>query len=444
MTVLEGDNIVERLKRYAKVSTKLPTLVARLAGGQYFDVDSRRLAIDLKDALGDLKGPLMKVAQLLSTIPDALPPEYAQELAHLQANAPPMGWPFVKRRMQAELGADWQKKFKSFEHIASAAASLGQVHKAVSLDGDELACKLQYPQMSSVVEADLKQLKLILRLYETYDKAVQTVNVHQEISERMREELDYELEAKHIQLYRLMLENEEKVHIPRLYSQFSTCRLLTMSWLEGQPLKLVTNRDQESRNAIACTMFRAWYIPFYSYGIIHGDPHLGNYTFREDNTVNLLDFGCMRIFPGKFVKGVLDLYDALLKNDQELAVEAYKNWGFKNINKELIEVLNGWAQFLYAPVMDDRVRLIDETQSGFYGREIAAKVHQDLRRIGGVQPPPEFVFMDRAAIGLGSVFLHLQAKVNWYKLFHELIKDFDVNQLDQRQERALEAVGLKS
>ena len=440
---MEEDSLFERLKRYGKVSVKLPGLVARLASSQYMDVDRNRLAQDLRAALGDLKGPMMKVAQMLSTIPDALPAEYAGELAQLQSNAPSMGWPFVKRRMQAELGNDWQARFKNFEHEAAAAASLGQVHRAVSLDGELLACKLQYPQMTSVVEADLAQLRLIFKLYERYDSAVQTANIIEEISDRLREELDYQREAKHCQLYGLMLAPEVNIYTPLVYPELSTKRLLTMSWLEGKPLKSIVDRDQDSRNEIARNMFRAWYIPFYSYGIIHGDPHLGNYTFREDNSVNLLDFGCMRIFPPKFVEGVIKLYHALLNDDTDLAVEAYKSWGFVEPSKELIEVLNGWARFLYAPVMEDRVRLIDETQRGVYGREVASQVHQDLRKIGGVEPPAEFVFMDRAAIGLGSVFMHLKAEINWYQEFQNLIREFNADEMGVRQSQALQAVGLE-
>src|SRR5919197_4170953 len=122
---------------------------ARFAGARLFglDLDRDRNAAELAVALGGLKGPIMKVAQLLSTIPDALPPEYVAELAKLQSQAPPMGWAFVKRRMSAELGGDWQTKFASFEHHPAAAASLGQVHRATAHDGSALACKLQYADM---------------------------------------------------------------------------------------------------------------------------------------------------------------------------------------------------------------------------------------------------------------------------------------------------------
>ncbi len=103
----------------------------------------------------------------------------------------------------------------------------------------------------------------------------------------------------------------------------------------------------------------------------------------------------------------------------------------------VVQLLNQWAAFVYAPLMEDRPRLIQETNSGVYGREVAQKVHGDIRRLGGVTPPREFVLMDRAAIGLGSVFLHLDAKINWHRLFHELIKDFDVKALARRQAAAL-------
>src|ERR1700733_14612222 len=156
----ERSTLRKRVKRYAKVSSAMAGFGARAAGGRYLGIkpDRQKQAERLRLALGGLKGPLMKVAQLLSTIPDVVPKEYAAELAQLQADAPSMGWPFVKRRMTSELGLDWEKKFKHFEHEAAAAASLGQVHHAIAHNSTQLACKLQYPDMSSVVEADLRQL----------------------------------------------------------------------------------------------------------------------------------------------------------------------------------------------------------------------------------------------------------------------------------------------
>jgi predicted unusual protein kinase regulating ubiquinone biosynthesis (AarF/ABC1/UbiB family) len=444
--VNEQDNLAGRVKRYARVGAAVGGFAARLAGERYLGVktDRRRQAAELAAALGGLKGPLMKVAQIMSTIPDALPKEYVSELAQLQADAPPMGWHFVKRRMSTELGPQWQRRFENFEHQAAAAASLGQVHRALGHDGARLACKLQYPDMQSAVEADLRQLKLIFSIYERYDRAIVTDQIHAEIAARLREELDYALEARHMRLYGAMLAKEKGVHVPRMVPELSTGRLLTMTWLDGTPLLafIKAHSDQAMRDRIAYNMFRAWYVPFYFYGVIHGDPHLGNYTIRPDGTVNLLDFGCIRIFQPHFVKGVIDLYHALLNDDRDLAVHAYESWGFQGLTRETIDVLNRWAHFVYAPLMEDRARRIQESASGVYGREVAESVHSDLRRLGPVKPPREFVFMDRAAIGLGSVFLHLGAEINWYRLFQELIEGFDSAAVERRQRKLTAQVGI--
>ncbi|MEE8392731.1 MAG: AarF/ABC1/UbiB kinase family protein, partial [Rhodospirillales bacterium] len=365
------------------------------------------------------------------------PDEYARELAQLQTNAPSMGWAFVRRRMNGELGDGWRSRFASFEPQACAAASLGQVHRAAGLDGRSLACKLQYPDMGSVVEADLGQLKLAFAVYRRYDPAIDPSQIHSELSVRLREELDYRREAANMNLFADILKDEPGVHVPKTLPGLSTGRLLTMTWLDGSPLLAITGESLERRNAVAINMFRAWYLPFYGYAVIHGDPHLGNYTARPDNSINLLDFGCIRVFKPNFVSAVIDLYHALDRGDEELAVHAYETWGFKGLSREVIEVLNYWARFIYAPLMEDGVRPIQETATGLYGATVAAKVHRELRRLGGVTPPREFVLMDRAAIGLGSVFLHLRAEINWHNLFHGLIEGFDEKVLARRQKAAL-------
>ncbi len=432
-----------RVKRYAQVSGTVGVQAARIAGarmlGRRLDVSN---ASDLREALGGLKGPLMKVAQLIAAIPDALPAEYAAELAQLQSNAPPMGKPFVRRRMTAELGPDWQSHFASFPLDAAAAASLGQVHKVQLHDGRTVACKLQYPNMEAAVEADLSQLRLIFNLHGRYDPTIDTSRIYEEIAARLREELDYQQEARHLALYREMLAGEDHIHVPAVIPELSTRRLLTMEWLQGKPLLEFKAASQEERNRLAMRMFRAWYVPFYGYGVIHGDPHLGNYTVRDDLDLNLLDFGCIRVFRPAFVNGVIDLYWALSRGDRDLAVAAYRSWGFEKLDNATIDVLNEWAGYLYGPLMEDRARLIEETNSSQQGRRVAQRVHQKLREVGGVTPPREFVFMDRAAIGLGAVFLHLGAQVNWYRQFMELIADFDVKQLEQRQTEALQRLEL--
>ncbi len=413
--------------------------MARLVGDQYLGVSLKRPqhADDLKKTLGHLKGPLMKIAQILATVPDMLPPEYATAFLELQSNAPSMGWPFVKRRMQAELGQGWQSHFERFEPTASAAASLGQVHKAEARDGRLLACKLQYPEMGSAVEADLSQLKFILKSFEMVNGSLDTGNLQAEIADRLREELDYLQEAQHMKLFKEMLGVFSFAEVPTVMDSLTTRRLLTMSWLEGEKLLSLRDAPQEVRNEASTYLFKAWYYPLYHYGILHGDPHLGNYSWSPEGKLNLLDFGCIRIFKPSLIQGVLDLYKSFQTGDEDLAVEAYRTWGFTDPTKDLVKVLNLWAKFLYEPLLDDRVRPLDENYSGLKGQKVAGAVFDELKRRGGVKPPREFVFMDRAAVGLGSVFMHLKAQLNWHQLFEELIKDFSVPVLEARQNEVL-------
>jgi predicted unusual protein kinase regulating ubiquinone biosynthesis (AarF/ABC1/UbiB family) len=454
----EKNRFSARAARYARVGANVGGVAARYAGRRILGGTPNRSseASALASALGNLKGPLMKVAQLMATIPDLLPPEYAAELAKLQSEAPPMGWAFVKRRMQAELGADWQQKFASFEHHPAAAASLGQVHRARSLDGAALACKLQYPDMQSAVEADLQQLQWLLAIRRRLDAAIDTSEIGKEIGARVREELDYRREAKHVALYRAMLAGTDIVRVPRAWPELSTGRLLTLDWLDGTRMLAHKNDPLAVRNVLATAMFTAWWYPFSRYGVIHGDPHLGNYTVfdarvegrprknvSEPAGINLLDYGCIRIFPPQFVQGVVDLYHGLLHDDDELVVRAYETWGFRRLSRDLIDTLNIWARFIYAPLLDDRVRTIaDGVAPAEYGRREAFRVHQALKKKGPVTVPREFVFMDRAAIGLGAVFLHLRAELNFYRLFNEAIEHFSLEGVAARQRDALAAADL--
>ncbi|HEY8384537.1 MAG TPA: AarF/UbiB family protein [Microvirga sp.] len=446
----EANRFSARAARYARVGANVGGVAARIAGARLFGQggqDANNAAV-LAQALGGLKGPIMKVAQLLATIPDVIPPEYAAELQKLQSEAPPMGAAFVKRRMQAELGPNWQSRFGSFDLRPAAAASLGQVHRATSLDGTPLACKLQYPDMQSAVEADLAQLEIAFALHRRLDPAIDTREIGTEIGARVREELDYEREARHVALYTRALEGIDAVRVPSVHPELSTKRLLTLGWLEGEKILNFVESDEAIRNRLAVAMFKAWWHPFSHAAVIHGDPHLGNYTVfsegGEPSGINLLDYGCIRIFHPRFVGGVVDLYQGLLHDERARIVHAYETWGFKNLSNELIDILNIWARFIYGPLLDDRTRTVaDGVKPGEYGRRQAFEVHKALKEKGPVTVPREFVFMDRAAVGLGAVFLHLKADLNYHRLFEAEIERFSLDTLAARQAEALAAAGLE-
>lgn len=439
------NGLARRLTRLARVSAGLTGVAARgagraLGGTQVFSASN---AADLTEVLGKLRGPVMKVAQFIATVPGALPKEVATPLLNLQTNAPPMGAGFVRRRMAAELGADWERRFRSFDRNAAAAASLGQVHRATGKGGRALACKLQYPNMSAAVDSDVRQLRAALGIQRSLDRTIDTREIADEIEARLKEELDYLREAAHMRLYRIMLADCSDIVVPEPIAELSTARLLTMTWLDGKPVLDIVAAPLSLRNSVAAALFKAWWRPFARYGTIHGDPHLGNYTVRSDGGVNLLDFGCIRTFAPSFVRGVVDLYRALQQRNNALAATAYRQWGFKSVTPELVDVMNMWARFIFTPLLDDRTRLVDDgVPAAEYGLKQANEVHAKLRKLGGIRPPREFVFMDRAAIGLGAAFIRLGARLNFHSLFEEEVANFDIGGVAARQRSAFAAAGV--
>lgn len=205
------------MRRFAQVGAGLAGAGATMGANRLFGGGEAqaRNARALRMALGQLRGPLVKAAQMFATVPDLLPPEFAAELGELQTNAPAMGRPFVRRRMAAELGPDWQAKFKAFDLDAAHAASLGQVHRATSLEGQALAVKLQYPEMQSAVESDLGQLRTVIALLKRMEQSIDPSEAIVEIGDRLREELDYEREARAMRLYRNFFADAPQIAPPR-------------------------------------------------------------------------------------------------------------------------------------------------------------------------------------------------------------------------------------
>jgi predicted unusual protein kinase regulating ubiquinone biosynthesis (AarF/ABC1/UbiB family) len=298
--------------------------------------------------------------------------------------------------------------------------------------------------MSSAVEADLGQLRTLLGLFKSMDKTIDSTEAVEEVGERLREELEYDRELKHMRLFALMLADEPRIRTPEPLEDLSTRRLFTMTWLEGRGLMSWLEEPQQLRNRIAELLFKAWWGPMTHYGVIHGDPHLGNYALTENaERLHLLDFGCVRIFPSRFLDGVVGLWRGLKANNMDQVVHSYEIWGFKNLNAELIEALTMWARFIYGPLLEDRVRTIaDDVPPSMYGRREAFEVRKRLKTLGPVLIPREFVFMDRAAIGLGAAFLHLRAELNFGRMFAESVADFSTETLAERQTEALAAVDL--
>ena len=394
----------------------------------------------------------MKVAQMLSTIPDALPADFAAELMRLQSQAPPMGAAFVRRRMQAELGPDWRGRFAEFDFKPAAAASLGQVHRAVSLAGERLACKLQYPDMASAVETDLSNLDLLFSLHRRAGAAIDTREIAGEIRERVREELDYQREARIARLYRVMLADRPFVRVPRVEESLSTRRLLTLQWLDGEPLVAFEsgvpgsarrNRRRAVRRVVATVPPLRRHPRRSASRQLHGRRvgRGGRARRRGRQPVRLW----LRAHLSAAVRGRRGRALSGAEGEQQGANRRrLRDVGLRKLTPGITDAMTVWARFMCGPILDDRVRTAaDGVKPAEYGRREIGEVMRALRAEGGGLPPPrEFVFLERATIGLGGAFLRLGARLNFHRMYEDAIAGFDEATVARRQAGALEAVGL--
>ena len=355
MTDSERNRLSARAARYARVGANVGGVAARMAGARLFgfDLDRGKNAAELAAALGGLKGPIMKVAQLMATIPDVLPPEYADELAKLQSQAPPMGWAFVKRRMMAELGADWQAKFTSFEHQPAAAASLGQVHRAVALDGAPLACKLQYPDMQSAVEADLEPARMAVRHPSPHGSRRSTPPRSPRRSARAcaRSSTTAAKPSTPRSIGRCSADESDPRPgslagaFDRTAADARLARRQAAADAQGRRSRdPQPHRDRDVHGLVVSVQPLRRHPRRSASRQLHGVRRWREGGTPRPEGINLLDYGCIRIFPPRFVGGVVDLYNGLLRGDEARVVHAYETWGFQGLRRELIDMLNIWAQ----------------------------------------------------------------------------------------------------
>ena len=444
----ERDRLSGRVARFARVGAGLSGAAASFGANALFargDAEARN-ARALKEALGRLKGPLMKVAQMFATVPDLLPPRVRRRADRAAGQRPGHGpglrAPAHGRRARSRLAG----RFGDFDLTPAAAASLGQVHRATrprrprpggqaAVSGDaERHRKRPWPAAGGDGPRSGR-----------CSSALDTREMVAEIAARLREELDYEHEARAMRLYRAFFADRDDIAVPGAAPR-TFHRPAADHGLAGGAGPGVVQGAPTWRPATASPrlLFEAWWTPLTHIGVIHGDPHLGNYSFTEGaGRLNLLDFGCIRVFPPAFVGGVVTLFRALCADDRAGEAAAYRAWGFKDLTDDLMDVLGIWARFIYGPLLDDRVRTVaDGVSPGAYGRREAFQVKRALDEKGPVTIPREFVFMDRAAIGLGAAFLHLGAELNWRRLFEASLEGFSEEALAERQAAALGAAEL--
>src|SRR5215218_5699018 len=265
------------------------------------------LARELVKQLGQLRGAAMKVGQVLSTIdftaiPESEREEFKATLAALRDDVPPLPFKKVRKLLEEELGGRVGDHFESFEEEAFAAASIGQVHRAVTLEGRAVAVKVQYPGVAEAVETDLRNLSLLLPLVRRLAPGLDVKALYAELRERIAEELDYELEAQHQRAVSRAHRDHPFAYVPEVFTELSSRRVLVTELIEGARFEEIKRRDEATRDRVGEMVFRFYFGLVHHLRRVSGDPHPGNYLLMADGRVGFLDFGLMRVIDGEYVE----------------------------------------------------------------------------------------------------------------------------------------------
>ncbi|MDQ9022036.1 AarF/ABC1/UbiB kinase family protein [Acinetobacter sichuanensis] len=369
------------------------------------------IGIQIADTLGEMKGAVMKVGQIASQYKDIFPPEVAKAIAKLQRQAPAMPFADIKKQIEKELGKPLEQVFQHFDEQPFAAASIGQVHKAILPNGTEVVVKVQYPGVDEACESDLKQVRLALRLMGVLkvDKKLQD-RLFKEIQDSLHEELNYEIEAQNLQVFKTFHQAlDSKIIIPNVYPEYSSRRILTLSMEKGESIETASTWDLAVRNEIGERLIRALGQQIFFLKRFHCDPHPGNFAFREDGSVIIYDFGGVKTLSTdiighfkalvragkttdiKTIEQHLIALDALAEQGK-FPDDLYKEWlevllrpltthydfaensahhdGMKLVKKSL----KYWDVFKPSP----DTLMVNRTISGHYWNLIQLKVHDDL------------------------------------------------------------------
>jgi len=403
---------------------KLRTKAKRrfLSDNQHADIDQQQQddeAEILFKAITQLRGTAVKLAQVLGMETELLPERIRTELAKSYHQVPPLNRVLVAKVIQEELGDRPSKLFKSFEPVAFAAASLGQVHRAVLNDGTPVAVKVQYPGIHVTIESDLKLLRKLmpgaLKLLPQQARPTKIMidDSIAEIAARLREETDYRIEANHTRWFSEHLQ-VEGVRVPRVFDEYSSSRVLTSELLDGLHIDnwLDTNPSQTVRNKAAQRMQTLFVSSILDLKKIHADPNPGNYLFQPDGTVAIIDFGCVKSFSDQFVDNIPKLLSGFCERDFKKIMSAYEAIGTEFPSDEDVDfesALEEFHEWLAKPFLVDR---FDFKENQNYSSQAYALIHK-LSDVPTVTKMHEdFIFFERTSQGLFKMFEKLAATVS--------------------------------
>lgn len=373
----------------------------------------QKMGAEVVATLGELKGAAMKVGQALSQMRHLLPESFADELAALQKAAPPMPYSVIQRQIELELGFVPEKLFEYFEQEPFAAASIGQVHKATLHSGEQVVVKVQYPGVDQSCQSDLKHLKRMLMLggmLKVNKAALEAV--FDEIESTLIRELDYTLEASNIARFSEFHREDEGIVIPKVFSDYSSRRVLTLSYEAGDSIEDLSEYDQNTINTLAERLFALAIWQLFELHALHSDPHPGNFAFRRDGSLVLYDFGCVTFLEPHIVVAIKQTVEAALARDMPaldngLLALAVRDPDGPAVDDEFYQVILDIVMpvFESAQALDFRAAALDQ--------QLMAQKHLVFEAWHSFQPSPHTIFVNRVIGGLYLIVAQMGAKTSF-------------------------------
>ncbi|PPE03826.1 AarF/UbiB family protein [Holospora curviuscula] len=370
-------------------------------------------------SLMELKGPILKIVQVLSGIPGLWSASIAARLQLVSSTCSPLSSFAWAEHLKSEV-PHWYSKFSLKECYGGA---LGQVHKVFWNETEFRACKVQYPNMHAILKQDFQRLNLWRSVYQWWGAAVDTSEILQYLYKIMEQELDYQQEGEWMQWFHQHFQDIPWIHIPFYYSEASSKNILMMSWLQGKNFsqEALVELPQKIRDILSYRLLYAWYQPFFSKGILHADPHMTNYMWNQEGHIYMLDFGCVQHFSPSWIEGTKALYTALLNKEETQGIY-YEYFGFSPLSEVQKACIDQWAKFLYGPFLVEGPRILPEsmTQNGLH---LLKQLHHTLQCHGPVRIPLEFLLLDRSCIALGSTLIRLKGALCWKTCFQSVMEE---------------------
>jgi len=382
-----------------------------------------RTADDVTRTMGEMKGAVMKVGQILSLMTGVLPDDMAGQLSSLQSNAPPMAYNLVEDVFHDAYGMAPGKIFRHFDKEPFAAASIGQVHRATLSDGTQVAVKVQYPGVREAIDHDLANIGLMLGLSGLVARGLNVSQLTQDLNEGIRGELDYLREARWQQRFADIFDRHPFIRVPRVFHELTTSTVLVQEYLPGKPFAHAKTLPQAERDRIGEVIYRFAFGSLYRYGLFHGDPHPGNYVLLDDGAIGFVDYGCVAEFGQDTLEGFKRIIRALLAGDREAWRVATEDIGILLPNAPFsTDMLYEHMHWYWAPVLEREVEFTPELAGEMVRRNTQTMgIGGQINRHCNV--PEGMVFLTRINFGLAGLFAGLHAKGPWRAIVEEYVAD---------------------